>query len=68
MNNLLLSIEKEADLKIFLNLSERLNIKSKIFTNDEILDLHFLAAMKEGQESEFMSKEELMQKLTKYEN
>ena len=68
MNNLILSIEKQSDLTLFLNLAERLNIKNKIFTDDEILDLHFLVAMQEGQESEFMSKDELMQKLTKHEN
>ena len=68
MKNLVLSIETQKDLLLFLTLAERLNIKNNILTDNEILDKGLLNAMFEGQKSEFMSKNELMKKLTKYEN
>ena len=68
MENLLLSIENQTDLQIFLNLAKRLKIKNKVLSDDEILDAGLLVAMEEGQKSEFMSKDELMKKLKRYEN
>ncbi len=68
MKNLILSIENDADLVLFLNLAQRLKIKNRVLTEDELLDAGLLTAMKDGQKSEYMSKEELMLKLSKYDN
>ncbi len=63
MNAIVLTAPSKADLKIFNDLAIRVGIKSKILTDEEILDMGLLKAMQEGRKTKFVSKEQIMKKL-----
>ncbi len=63
MNAIVISTQNKADLKLFSDLAQRIGIKTKTLTDEELLDLGLLNAMEEGKETEFVPKELIMKKL-----
>ena len=65
MNGIIISTEDKEEIKLFVQLAKRLGIKSKVLSEEEMLDLGLLNAMKEGQKSGYVSKEEIQKKLNR---
>ena len=65
MNGIIISTEDKEQIKLFVQLAKRLGIKSKVLSEEEMLDLGLLNAMKEGQKSGYVSKEEIQKKLNR---
>jgi hypothetical protein len=65
MNGLIITTTNKADLKLFTELANRIGIKAKPLTDDELLDLGLLKAMEEGKTTKFVSKDKIMSKLKK---
>ena len=63
MNAIVISTENKADLKLFTDLAKRIGIKAKALTDEELLDLGLLEAMKQGKETEFVAKAQIIKKL-----
>ena len=59
MNGIIISTDDNEAIKLFAQLAKRLGIKSKVLTEDEMLDLGLLNAMKAGRKSGYVSKEEI---------
>lgn len=65
MNGIIISSDDKAEIKLFVQLAKRLGIKSKVLSEEEMLDLGLLTAMKEGRKSGYVSKEEIDKKLNR---
>ena len=65
MNGIIISTDNKAEIKLFVQLAKRLGIKSKVLSEEEMLDLGLLNAMKEGRKSGYVSKEEIEKKLNR---
>ncbi len=65
MNAIVIAADTKTDIKIFADIAQRIGIKAKILTDEQILDIGLLNAMEEGKKSKFVSKESVMKKLTK---
>lgn len=63
MNGIIISTDDKEEIKLFVQLAKRLGIKSKVLSEEEMLDLGLLNAMKEGKKSGYVSKEEIEKKL-----
>jgi hypothetical protein len=63
MTAIVISTKNKADLKLFSDLAQRIGVKIKTLTDEELLDLGLLNAMEEGKETEFVPKELIMKKL-----
>jgi hypothetical protein len=63
MSGLIISTRKKTDLQLFADLAKRLGVKTKMVTDEELLDLGLLKAMEEGRGSDFVATEIIMQKL-----
>ena len=64
MNGIIISTDNKEEIKLFAQLAKRLGIKSKVLSEEEMLDLGLLNAMKEGRKSGYVSKKEIEKKLT----
>jgi len=64
MNGIIISTDDKSEIKLFVQLAKRLGIKSKVLTEEDMLDLGLLNAMKEGRKSGYVTKEEIDKKLT----
>ena len=56
MNGIIISTDDKEEIKLFVQLAKRLGIKSKVLSEEEMLDLGLLNAMKEGKKSGYVSK------------
>jgi hypothetical protein len=65
MNGILISTDDKEEIKLFVALAKKLGIKSKVLSEEEMLDLGLLNAMKEGHKSGYVSKEEINKKLNR---
>ncbi len=65
MNGLIITASNKTDLKLFSDLAKRIGISVKTLSDVEILDLGLLNAMEEGRKTDFISKEKIINKLTK---
>lgn len=65
MSGLIITASNKTDLKLFSDLAKRIGVKVKTLTDEEILDLGLLKAMEEGRKSKYVSKERIMNKLSK---
>jgi hypothetical protein len=63
MNGIIISTEDKEEIKLFAALAKRLGAKSKILSEEEMLDLGLLNAIKEGRNSGYVSKEAIDKKL-----
>jgi hypothetical protein len=63
MSGLIISTRKKTDLQLFADLAKRLGVKTKMVTDEELLDFGLLKAMEEGRGSKFVSTDIIMQKL-----
>jgi hypothetical protein len=63
MTSLLISATKKTDIKLLTDLANRIGIKVKTLSNEDILDLGLLKAMEEGSKSGYVSREQVMKKL-----
>jgi hypothetical protein len=59
MNGIIISTDDKGEIKLFVQLAKRLGIKSKVLSEEEMLDLGLLTAMKEDRKSDYVSKEEI---------
>jgi hypothetical protein len=57
MNGIIISTEDKEEIKLFAALAKRLGAKSKILSEEEMLDLGLLNAIKDGRNSGYVSKE-----------
>lgn len=64
MSGLLISSVDKNDLKLFIELAKRIGINTKVLSDDDLLDMGLLEAMKEGKNTKFVSRERIMKKLT----
>ena len=65
MNGIIISTDDKEEIKLFAALAKRLGAKSKILSEEEMLDLGLLNAMKEGRNSGYVSKEAIDKKLSR---
>ena len=65
MNALVIKSTDKTDLQIFIDLAEKLGLSAKSLTDEEMLDIGLLRAMEEGRKTEFVSREQIMNKLRK---
>jgi len=64
MNGIIISTEDKEEIKLFAALAKRLGAKSKILSEEEMLDLGLLNAIKDGRNSGYVSKEAIDKNLT----
>ena len=60
MTAIVISGYNKVDLKIIIELAKRLGANVKTLSEEEILDLGLLKSMEEGRNSEFISRERIM--------
>jgi hypothetical protein len=60
MTAIVISGYNKVDLKIIIELAKRLGANVKTLSEEEILDLGLLKSMEEGRNSEFVSRERIM--------
>jgi hypothetical protein len=65
MNGILISTDDKEEIKLFVALAKKMGIKSKVLSEEEMLDLGLLNAMKAGHKSGYVSKEEINKKLSR---
>jgi hypothetical protein len=65
MNGIIISTDDKEEIKLFAALAKRLGAKSKVLSEEEMLDLGLLNAMKEGRNSGYVSKEAIDKKLSR---
>jgi hypothetical protein len=65
MSGLIITASNKTDLKLFSDLAKRIGVNVKLLSDEEIIDLGLLRAMEEGKKTRFVSKERIMNKLTK---
>lgn len=65
MTSLLISATKKTDIKLLTDLANRIGVKVKTLSEDDLLDIGLLKAMEEGSKSEYVSREQIMKKLKK---
>jgi len=65
MSGLIITASNKTDLKLFSDLAKRIGVNVKLLSDEEIIDLGLLKAMEEGKKTRFVSKERIMNKLTK---
>lgn len=63
MTSLLISAAKKTDIKLLTDLANRIGVKVKTLSEDDLLDIGLLKAMEEGSQSEYVSREQIMKKL-----
>jgi hypothetical protein len=63
MTSLLISATKKTDIKLLTDLANRIGVKVKTLSEDDLLDIGLLKAMEEGRKSEYVSREQVMKKL-----
>lgn len=63
MNGLIITSTEQTDLKLFIELAQRLKLTVKPLTDEELLDLGLLKAMEEGRTGKFVPKARIMKKL-----
>jgi hypothetical protein len=63
MTSLLISATKKTDIKLLTDLANRIGVKVKTLSEDDLLDIGLLKAMEEGRQSEYVSREQVMKKL-----
>jgi hypothetical protein len=63
MESIVISPKTKDEAKIITDLLEKMNISSKVITDEEKEDLGLLMMMKEADRSEKVSREEVMKKL-----
>jgi hypothetical protein len=63
MNGIIISTDDKEEIKLFVQLAKRLGIKSKVLSEEEMLDLGLLKAIKEEKNSGYVSREEIDKKL-----
>jgi hypothetical protein len=63
MNGIIISTDDKEEIKLFVQLAKRLGIKCKVLSEEEMLDLGLLKAIKEEKNSGYVSREEIDKKL-----
>lgn len=63
MNGLIITSTSKTDLKLFVDLANRIGVSIKTLSDEELLDIGLLKAMEDGKKTNFVSKERIMQKL-----
>jgi len=63
MTNLLISATKKTDVKLLTDLANRIGVKVKVLSDDEMLDIGMLKAMEEGSKSDYVTREQVMKRL-----
>lgn len=63
MGTLIVTTEKQSDLKLLNDLVKRLGFNSKVLTDEDKEDVGLLKAMIEGRKSKLVSKSIIMDKL-----
>jgi len=63
MNGILITSISKTDLKLFIDLANRIGVSFKTLSEDDIMDIGLLEAMEEGKETKFVPKERIMKKL-----
>ena len=66
MNGLIITTTNKEDLKLSTELAKRIGVKAKKLTDEELLDLGLLKAMKEGKKTKFVPKSRILSKLKIY--
>ena len=68
MTGLIITTSNKTDLKLFSDLAQRIGIKTKPLSDEDILDFGLLEAMEEGRKTKFVSRERVMKKLKRNES
>ena len=63
MESAVLTGSSKKDMKLLLALADKLGIKARLFTQEEMEDLGLSIAIKEGRTGKFVDKDEFMKKL-----
>ena len=64
MKTIVINAPTVGDLKLFIDLSRRLGLASRILTDEEKEDIGLLKAMLEGRKTKLVSRASVMKKLT----
>ena len=65
METIIINIKSEKDKLLFTSLANRLNLKSKILTEEDKEDYGLLKAMLEAKEEDYVDRETIMKSLRK---
>lgn len=65
MQTAILHGNSKTDFKLLIQLADKLNIKAKILSEQEIEDIGLLYAIKEGETGSYIDVEKYLKKLTK---
>ncbi|HPW66080.1 MAG TPA: hypothetical protein PLS84_03245 [Salinivirgaceae bacterium] len=65
MNGIIITSTNKTDLKLFIDLANRIGVSFKTLSDDDIIDMGLLGAMEEGKKTKFVPKEKIMKKLKK---
>ncbi|HPY81752.1 MAG: hypothetical protein M0R02_03670 [Bacteroidales bacterium] len=68
MNTLILQSKNKTDLKIFLELANRIGVQSKMLSDEEILDAGLLSAMLEAKKTKIVPQSQIMKSLKRNES
>jgi hypothetical protein len=63
MKTAIISSESESDIKLLIELANKLGIKSKILTEEDAEDLALVYAIEEGKTGEFIDTQDYLKKL-----
>ena len=63
MTSILISATKKTDIKLITDLANRIGVKVKTLSEDDLLDMGLLKAMEEGSKTGYVSHEQVMKKL-----
>jgi len=61
MNGLILTTDNQDDIRLFVELANKMGMKSRLLSEDELLDMGLLNSIKEGRKSGYASKEDIDQ-------
>jgi hypothetical protein len=65
MTGLFITAEDKTDLRLLTDLAKRIGVNVKTLSDDEIIDIGLIKAMEDGRDSNFVSREIIMEKLQK---
>jgi hypothetical protein len=64
MSTLIVNSDNKEDLKLFMELANRLGLTTKILSKEDKEDIALYKAMLEGRKTKFVSREAVMKKLS----
>ncbi len=63
MQTAILTSQSKSDLKLLLELAQKIGIKTKVLTHDEIEELGLILAIKDGRTGKYVDTEKYLEKL-----